>query len=277
VRVHNVTLVSSAAAAVIHQRPVAGKTNEIGSMPAVLEEVYTAYGRTGMLEVFTLDAGNTSQAVAAEIQRRGGHYLGRIESNHGDIYQEGVRSLGSRTLAGAHAKSVEKVNGAVVEHFLWREELPQGELAWTHARQRLRIERHVTDAATGEVVVGNRYVVTSMPPTKAAPEALLEAVRAHWRIENETHWTADAIWKEDRRRTPWTKQPTGILVTAALRAIAMTIMAQLRALSRYIENPDASDEDTVWLKPTWETVIELVLMLCFVPHLDTAAFDTPTT
>ena len=59
-RVHTVTLISSDAAVCIHQRPTLGHTNEIGSMPELLDEVRTGYGRTALITMVTTDAGNTS-------------------------------------------------------------------------------------------------------------------------------------------------------------------------------------------------------------------------
>jgi hypothetical protein len=45
-RVHTVTLISSKAAVCVHQRPIAGHTNEVGSMSALIGELKEAYGRT---------------------------------------------------------------------------------------------------------------------------------------------------------------------------------------------------------------------------------------
>ena len=45
-RVHTVTLISADAAVCIHQRATLGHTNEIGSMPELLAELHTAYGRS---------------------------------------------------------------------------------------------------------------------------------------------------------------------------------------------------------------------------------------
>ena len=50
---------------IIHQRPIAGRTNEIGSMRELLRELKPAYGRTRLFQLVTTDAGNTSRDVAA--------------------------------------------------------------------------------------------------------------------------------------------------------------------------------------------------------------------
>lgn len=89
--------------------------------------------------------------------------------------------------------------------------------------------------ATEEVSVGNRYFVSSETPDELDALQAYRVARARWRCENEGHWTADAIWEEDARRTPWTTHPTGIVNVGILRAIAINILALLRSMSRLLE------------------------------------------
>jgi hypothetical protein len=57
----------------------------------------------------------------------------------------------------------------------------------------------------------------------------LKSIRAYWRIENNSNWTADAFWSEDAKRTPWTTDPEAVYVMAALRMLAINIVAVMRA------------------------------------------------
>ncbi len=70
-------------------------------------------------------------------------------------------------------------------------------LAFPHVQQVFRLERTTTVVKTGEIrheiVVG----VTSCDSNRATPADLLAAVRQHWTIENQVHWTRDVTWKED--------------------------------------------------------------------------------
>ena len=66
-RVHSVTLISSKAAVCVYQRPIEGRTNEIGALPALLKELRSAYGRTDIVAMLTTDAGNTSLGTATMI------------------------------------------------------------------------------------------------------------------------------------------------------------------------------------------------------------------
>jgi hypothetical protein len=60
----------------------------------------------------------------------------------------------------------------------------------------------------------------------------LTVVRMYWRCENEGHWTADVVWKEDARRTPWIREPRAIFALSSLRMLALNILAVLRKMSR---------------------------------------------
>jgi predicted transposase YbfD/YdcC len=54
------------------------------------------------------------------------------------------------------------------------------------------------DKKTGRESLETRYYITSLEPD---PKAILAAVRAHWGIENNLHWTMDVTFDEDRCRT----------------------------------------------------------------------------
>lgn len=57
-------------------------------------------------------------------------------------------------------------------------------------------------------------------------------MKLYWRCENEQHWTADVMFREDARRTPWTQDPEALYVASYLRVIARNILAMLRAMCR---------------------------------------------
>ena len=69
----------------------------------------------------------------------------------------------------------------------------------------MRIERRVDGA--DERSEGNRFFVSNLPFNRLTDRQWLKAVRAYWRIENNSNWTADAFWREDAKRTPWPTDP----------------------------------------------------------------------
>jgi len=265
-RVHTVTLISSAAAVCVHQRPIPGHTNENGALPDLLEELKAVYGRSRLFGLLTTDAGNTSVGAASQIVEAGWHYFAQIKSVHGELHGEAVRVLARRRKARAHATYSDTQNGQMVAYYLWRDDLSQhGWLNWTHARQIIRVQRIAEDPHTGEVIsVGNRYYVTSLSVDEMSPKQALATSRAHWRCENETHWTDDAELAEDRRRHAWSRHPHGLLVVSVIRMMALAILAVARRLSRF----GHTDET-----PSWTQVAEHFLLQLCGSILQTEAFD----
>ena len=171
-------------------RATLGHTNEIGSMPELLEELHDAYGRTNLFRMLTTDAGNTSLKVAGLIKGHRWDYFLQIKSGHGDLYAEAVRAMGSAPTADAERNYSDQQNGKTISYHVWRHDLTeQGWLDWDHARQLVRVQRVAEDPHTGEVTTGNRYYVSSRGPSELGPMACLKISRGHWRCEDETHWT----------------------------------------------------------------------------------------
>lgn len=197
---------------------------------------------------------------------------GRLTDAQGDIYREAVQLLRRRAHDEAGHTFNDKAHGDMMEDPVWTEPLPDGYLGWSDARQLIRVQRMLTDVK-GKVTTGERYVITSLDATMATAELALQLLHSRWRIGNEIYWTSDAQWHEDAKRTPWTKHPDGLLVTAAQTSMAVNITAVMRALTRYSENPDAPDDEEVWVKATWKRIRETILLLCCEPLLDTTEFD----
>jgi hypothetical protein len=265
-RAHTVTLISSEASVCIHQRPTLGHTNEVGSMPELLAEIHTTYGRTGMFELVTTDAGNTSLYVAGLILSYGWDYFLRIKSEHGDLFTEADYALGSKTEDEADFSMSDQENGKVITYHIWQYDLTaEGWLKWTHARQLVRVKRIAENPKTGKQTEGNRYYVCNRAPTELRAKTCQKISRAHWRCENETHRTAEAEYQEDRRRLAWSRHPHGVFVVSVLQRIAINILSVARKLSRL----DYSLET-----PAWQQVSEHFLPVLCESILDTEAFDT---
>lgn len=264
VRAHRATLVSSGAAVVLDQWPIRGETNEKGAIQQALGGLFSAYGATDIVEMVTLDAGMASPEVAETIRDGGAHYFLALKRPQGALHRRARAQLGDRP--GKQAQLSRRIDerGKMVCYTVWLDRLPAS-TAWRDARQVVRIERVV--AGSGEdPSVGNRYFVTSLGADELDARHALKVARAHWRCENEGHWTADAIWDEDARRTPWTQHPDGVLVVGVLRVFALNILAVLRELS-WLKRGDQ------WVTPTWQTVIEQAMLVLCEPLLEMEQFN----
>ena len=255
--VHRATLISSSAPVCIHQQPIPGASNEIGTMAETLEALEAAYGRTSLFELVMVDAGNISKAVAGQIIDHGNDYWAKLDSNQPTLLREAVRRLGGNE----HLKSPLEFAGRpigeevdetgrwttyqgsnVVEYELRRATVPEGFHGWGHLRQMLRIDRYVDGEHQG-----TRFFVTSLSPDRlATPKRWLKLARRYWRCENGNHWTCDYLFDEDAAQTPWSTDPEAILVATFFRLIALNILAGLRAMSRRDYHPET---------PPWKTVV----------------------
>lgn len=260
-RVHRATLVSSKACVTIDQRPIPGDTNEIGALPDFLEELFATYRRMDLFEVIVADAGNCSMGVARQIGQAGYGYFLRIKGNHGELYAEAQRQLG--TGIPAEFEWTFRERGARVRYRMWRTDLEGGWLDWESARQLIRVER-VVDNGDAAPAVGNRYYVSNLQRGRLKKAThWLELVKCYWRCENEQHWTSDVFFSEDARRTPWTTDPEALYVASYLRVIALNILAVLRAACRR--------EWTLELLPWKEVLIRVAL--AFRGNVEDLAFD----
>jgi hypothetical protein len=267
-RVHNATLISSDAACCVHQRPIPGKTNESGALPDFLKELRTAYRRTKLVQMVTTDAGNTSlKAAGVIVNELQADYFSQFKTEHGDLYAEVERLLANKKARDASATYSDEQNGNVVRYRIWCHSLSDhGWLKWKHARQLVRVQRIAEHPVTGRRTVGNRYYVCSKTLEELAPADALQISRAHWRCEEETHWTADTMLLEDRRRLAWSRHPVGVFVVSLLRMIALNILAVARKLSRL--GPSNAT-------PSWRQVAEHFLLVLCATTLNLELFDAP--
>lgn len=266
IRVHRATLISSEAATVIDQRSIPGHTNESGEIVATLRSVCRTYGRTNMVQRVTMDAGHATRQAADVMQSNRVDYLMALKETQGELFEMAQRRLGDRGGREAVYSQTEDAKGKTVVYTLWREAIGREACDWAGARQLIRVERMTIDNE-GNQTIGNRYFVSSEPPAELTGSSLHRLVRSHWRCENEGHWTCDAIFDEDARRTPWTTHPTGIVNVAVLRVIAINILALLRSMSRLRVGDQLRP-------PTWRDVIEHAIQVRVEsPLVDTGGFD----
>ncbi len=116
-------------------------------------------------------------------------------------------------------------------------------LDWPGAQQVFRVVRRVVRKRTGEVRAETVYGITSLRPTQVTAAQLLGLVRAHWHIENRSHWVRDVTFGEDASQVHAGSLPQ---LMAALRntvigLVRQTGAANLAAARRYYAaNPAAA-------------------------------------
>ena len=95
------------------------------------------------------------------------------------------------------------------------------ELGFPGARQAALVAKTVTQPATGALARERWYLLTSLPPERCGPHALLRLFRQHWSVENSLHHVKDRSWDEDRHtlRRPGLGEIFAALVNASLNVL----------------------------------------------------------
>lgn len=179
------------------QLAVDGKDNEITAMPRLLE-LLDLKGAT-----VTVDAMGCQRAIAAQIVEQGGDYVLALKANQPALHEDAKLLLDegiAKGFDGPHDyhESVDKGHGRIETRRVWATE----DISWFSAKDRwanlrtwvaVECERQVGDRVSTE----RRYFISSLPPDA---QAIGQAVRQHWQIENGLHWVLDTAFSEDQNR-----------------------------------------------------------------------------
>src|SRR5574337_148625 len=210
---------------VLGQVKVAQKSNEITAIPGLLE-VLELNGC-----IVTIDAIGTQKEIAATIVAQEADYVLPVKENQGHLYEE-VKATFDEALAinfnqVPHEiyKTVNKEHGRFEVRQCWlitRADYLNalGERpAWDNlnAIAMIRSERKVGDEPAG---VTTRYYISSLT---GDAQRVLAAVRSHWGIENQLHWSLDVTFHEDLSRI---RKGDGPQNFAVLRHIALNLLKQ---------------------------------------------------
>ena len=206
---------------VLAQTATDEKSNEITAIPRLLE-LLDLNGA-----IVTIDAMGCQQEIAEKILECGGDYILALKGNQPTMHQRATELFEQATAA---------------------ETLPPGVKRWVHKERRRgrdEIREHVVmpvpsdfpaDERWGVVSLGMvirrrlepdgretgqvRYYLSTLRPL-VRPFAY--AVRSHWGIENQLHWTLDVTFSEDQSRT---RKGAGVETTALLRRVALSKLQQ---------------------------------------------------
>lgn len=219
---HLLTLYTHTTQEVLLQVRVSDKTNEIPIAQAVVPHVlaHSAPGR-----VVTADALHTQTAFVQAVRAAGGHVVLTVKGNQPTLYTDLADLFADPLTTVQVAQSVDYQRGRREERTLevtteltaflasaspWREIAQVGRLTrLVHIRAQAKTTREVV------------YLITTLPPEQADPEALLTYVRHHWHIENGLHYVRDVTFGEDRSRLRTGHAPQFV---ASLRNLVLTLI-----------------------------------------------------
>jgi len=235
VRVLRGVLVTAPTKPCVDQQPIAATTNDMGAFPSFFDGVMTAYGRSDMFEVVSMDAGFTSLDNATRVDTAHKAYWMGLKNNQPELIAEARRLLQPRTDPATGAYRVapeaetpwERHKGLRIRRQLWRTTAMTGCNGWMHLRQVVLV-RQTTEDPSGlkPPVVEDRYFLTNLVPGRLDGSQLLVLTRMHWGIENNCFGTLDVQWLEDSRLC--CRQGNAPLVLGLLRVMAYNVLGWLR-------------------------------------------------
>lgn len=188
---HMVSAFSTELGIVFGQERVDQKSNEITAIPELLEALYVQ----GFL--VSIDAMGCQKEIARKIIDKGGDYLLMVKGN-----QPGLLTQVSEAFVTAQRESmprhehIEKSHGRLVTQITWTAPATLAAVdtqQWPNCTTLAMVAslRQVGDKTSD---LEQRYYIASRALT---PEAMAQAIRAHWAVENKLHWMLDVNFSED--------------------------------------------------------------------------------
>ena len=221
---HMVSAFATQSGLCLGQEGTRGKGNEIVAIKALLEAL-TLKDCT-----VTIDAIGCQKEIAEKIVGQGGNYLLALKANQGtlfeavaEFYAEGQRH-GFGSLTVSRFETLEKDHGRLetrrhvwVDTLDWMEPSLRGD--WKSLAGVGMVERQ--REVKGKVSVERTFYIGSKGIASA--QALAEAARGHWGVENRLHWVLDVTFREDECRVRAGHAPRNL---STIRKFALTLLRQ---------------------------------------------------
>src|SRR5947209_6017310 len=200
---HLVSAFATTSRLVLGQEAVADRSNEITTIPLLIERLASNDGLKDAL--VSIDAIATNPTIASAIRDAKADYLLAVKANQPTLRSE-IESFFADAPAAAleTAVAVDKGHGRIEQ----RTVTVAHEVAWLDGDRRFPGEVRLPDVATIIRVAARaelkdrgrfetRYYVSSAALSAARAAA---AVRSHWAIENSLHWVLDVTFGDDQAR-----------------------------------------------------------------------------
>jgi len=178
--------------------------------------------------IVSIDAIACNGSIAKTIRDEGADYLLAVKANQPTLRREIEDFFSQAPEADLdHFCDVDKGHGRIEQ----RDVTVAWEVGWLSSERRFPGELRLPDVAAIIKVQSKtqlkdrcrfdtRYYITS---AKVAAERAAQAIRAHWLIENQLHWTLDVTFGEDQSRL---RKGHGAKNMAVVRHFSINLMRQ---------------------------------------------------
>ena len=246
--IHMVSAWASASGVALGQTRVDGRSNEITAIPRLLE----------MLQVegciVTIDAMGCQKEVASKILEERADYVLAVKRNQGRLHEDVhdtfdlARKSGFNSLDHDYHETVNAGHGRVETRRCWAVSdldhirYVDGDGQWPGLNTLVMVEGE--RLVGGKTTVESRYYISSLPNDASA---LLNAVRSHWSIENQLHWSLDVTFNEDGSRV---RSGNGAENFSVLRRMALNLLKAEKSTKRSLagKRKDAAWDNEYLLK-----------------------------
>jgi predicted transposase YbfD/YdcC len=200
---HLVSAFATTSRLVLGQEAVADNTNEITTIPLLIERLAANNGLKDAL--VSIDAVATNPTIATAIRDAEAHYLLAVKANQPTLRAEIERYFADAPAAALETTvEVDKGHGRIEQ----RAVTVAHEVDWLDSDRRFPGEIRLPDVTTIIRVASRaelkdrgrfetRYYVSS---AALSADRAAQAVRSHWAIENSLHWVLDVTFGDDLSR-----------------------------------------------------------------------------
>ncbi len=179
------------------QIKVEDHSNEITAIPALLELIDIQGA------IITIDAMGTQTEIVRLIRAKKADYVLALKTNHPTLHQQvknwfdKAQSDNFEGIKFSHDRRLEKGHHRTEKRLVWA--VPLSEFGglykqeqWSGLQTIVMLERtrHLWNKVTHEI----QFYLSSLPPDA---QNLGHAIRTHWGIENQVHWTLDVTLRCD--------------------------------------------------------------------------------
>ena len=223
--IHMVSAFATGVRLVLAQEKTEEKSNEITAIPKLLK-LLDLKG-----QIVTIDAAGCQKAIAKQIVEQKGDYVLALKGNQGTLNEDIRLFLETEITKEASLNAIEnefeesdaghgrvETRKCIVSSKIdWLEQKSK----WTGLKTIAMIEE--TRETGTKISTERRFFISSLPPDA---EKIARAVRAHWSVENNLHWTLDVVFDEDNSRVRKDHAPENMSI---VRHFALNMLHKAQA------------------------------------------------
>lgn len=214
--IHMVSAFASENKLCLGQVETADKSNEITAIPKLLDLIVTNGS------IITIDAMGCQKDIAEKIIDKKSDYILAVKENQKELLEQ-TEKMFSGNFNVQKDENVDVGHGRAeirICHVVSDLKFFDVKDDWKGLKTIIKIESECYIKSTGKVSNETRYYISSLKPDA---KKINQAIRSHWSIENNLHWTLDVVFGEDASRKRKNNSAANFTI---LTKIAMALIAR---------------------------------------------------